>query len=127
MSFKGGREGTFRRDLLYRLNTITFDLPLLRDRRDEIPPLAELFLKQTCEAWNKHVERIDPAVFEAFQRYNRPGNIRQLRNTIDRALVSTQGDSIACEDLPDFFSQSELSSQPPISTDPPASDSSDSD
>ncbi len=110
------REGTFREDLLYRINTITFELPPLRKRRDEIEPLAALFLKRANESWGRSVKAIHPAAMEKLREYDWPGNIRQLRNVIERGVLCCRGDQMALSDLP----QPILNARYPKSIRPPA-------
>jgi len=94
------KEGTFRQDLLYRLNAITFELPPLRERCDEIEPLIELFLERACEMLGQPPKVILCDVMAKLKRYKWPGNIRQLRNIIERSVLSCSGNSIELSDLP---------------------------
>ena len=93
--------GRFRQDLLYRLNTVTLRLPPLRERVDEIRPLAERFLKETRKQSGGDVRSIDPRALAALEAYSWPGNVRELRNVIERACVLAEGDAIMPEDLTD--------------------------
>ncbi len=95
--------GTFRRDLMYRLNTITIELPPLRERRDEIAPLAELFAKRAFESCSRSSPEIAPAVIEALERYDWPGNIRQLRNVLERCPLLCDQNRIEPNHLPHFL------------------------
>jgi PAS domain S-box-containing protein len=92
------REGRFREDLLYRLNVITIALPPLRERKADIPRLARHFLEHFCGVYKKKVI-FAPEAFESLERYNWPGNVRQLRNTIERAVILCDGDVV----LPEYF------------------------
>jgi DNA-binding NtrC family response regulator len=92
-------EGDFRQDLLFRLNTITLDLPPLRERGEEIPALVEHFLWRARRDQRSAVQRIAPEALELLQRYPWPGNVRELRNVIERATVLCQGDTIVADDL----------------------------
>ena len=87
--------GRFRQDLLYRLNTMTLRIPPLRERVDEIKPLAERFLKDAKGA----VKTIDAKALEALEAYSWPGNVRELRNVIERAVVLAEGKAIQLADL----------------------------
>jgi two-component system response regulator AtoC len=87
--------GRFRQDLLYRLNTVTVRIPPLRERVDEIKPLAERFLKDAKGA----VKTIEPKALEALEAYSWPGNVRELRNVIERAVVLAEGKAITLADL----------------------------
>lgn len=80
-------EKKFRHDLLYRLQVITLALPPLRERPEDIQPLAEYFIARTCRENGKHIESIDPDFFAALKQHNWPGNVRELRNVIEAAVV----------------------------------------
>jgi DNA-binding NtrC family response regulator len=93
--------GHFRQDLLYRLNTMTLQIPPLRQRVDEIKPLAERFLKEARMQSGSDVKGIDPAAIAALEAYSWPGNVRELRNAIERAVVLAEGKQIVITDLTD--------------------------
>lgn len=93
-------EGTFREDLYYRLNVITIRLPPLRERREDIKPLALYFLKKFSEKGNKKIEGISKEALNRLVRYDWPGNVRELENTIERAVVLCRGEWIETKDLP---------------------------
>lgn len=93
-------EGTFREDLYYRLNVINVTLPPLRERREDILELAFYFLKRTAERLGKPMTRIDEDALAALERHSWPGNIRELENLIERAVVLADGDCITRADLP---------------------------
>lgn len=93
-------EGHFRLDLYYRLNTITLDVLPLRDRRDEIEPLAALFAEQAASENQLPLPQLEPSALALLRSYNWPGNVRELRNVIERAVVIAQGEVITAEDLP---------------------------
>jgi len=97
-------EGTFRRDLFYRINALTMRVPPLRDRKADIRPLTDYFLKKYSLEMKKEV-RISDGVREAFQEYAWPGNVRELRNVVERAVVIVNsGAEIGLRDLPpDMF------------------------
>lgn len=80
-------EGTFREDLLYRLNTIHLDLPPLRDRPEDIVPLAEMFLAKYASKYNKAVKGFDKAAKKELEHYHWPGNIRELQHTVEKAVI----------------------------------------
>jgi two-component system response regulator AtoC len=86
--------GGFRRDLYYRLNTVTLTVPPLRDRPTEIEPLAQLFLEQACTRFGLQALRLSPAALAALSRHSWPGNIRELRNVILRATLLASGSTI---------------------------------
>jgi len=92
--------GEFREDLYYRLNVIPIDLPPLRHRKDDIPLLVSHFLKKKGAEMKKPISRISEQALEAMQKYNWPGNIRELENLIERAIVLCDGDEILLQDFP---------------------------
>ena len=94
------RQGRIREDLYYRLNTFTLAIPPLRDRTEDIPELAHLFLQRFCAKMNKPVMTIQSEAYDALLRYAWPGNVRQLQNVIERAVVLTQGSMITPRSLP---------------------------
>ena len=100
---EGIERGSFREDLYYRLNVFTLRIPPLRDRREDIPLLASFFLTKYTRAFDKTVEGISPEVQEAFQRYPFPGNVRELENVIERAVILCDGDAILPRHLPQRF------------------------
>ena len=93
-------EGQFREDLYYRLNVIPVPLPPLRERADDIPLLAAHFLSVYTEKNRKDIRGLSDAALEALQSFRWPGNIRELENTIERAVVLCRGDTVSIEDLP---------------------------
>jgi Nif-specific regulatory protein len=93
-------EGNFREDLYYRLNVVQINLPPLRERMDDIPVLAEHFLNLFKEETGMGNLKISQEAMQKMQQYNWPGNIRELRNAIERAVVMGDGETIIPEDLP---------------------------
>jgi transcriptional regulator with GAF, ATPase, and Fis domain len=93
-------DGRFREDLYYRLNVIRLDLPPLRERRDDLIELVFHFINRSAERTGKQIRRIEPEALAVLERYRWPGNIRELENTIERAVVLADGDSITLRDLP---------------------------
>ena len=91
--------GRFRRDLLFRLNTIEIPLPPLRERRGDIEPLAASFLRQHARRYRKKVTGLDPTAREALLRYTFPGNIRELDHIIERAVLMAQEEQVKSTDL----------------------------
>ncbi|MFH1263323.1 MAG: sigma 54-interacting transcriptional regulator [Pseudomonadota bacterium] len=87
-------KGIFREDLFYRLNAATITVPPLRERRDEIPYLATAFIEQICKENGFPTKQISPDAMEILARYPWPGNIRELKNAIERAVVISEGDTI---------------------------------
>ena len=96
---KAVKEGTFREDLFHRLNVISFSLPPLRERPDEIPQLAEVFLERYTKEMGKPGMRLTAAALRTMQRYPWPGNVRELENAVARAVVLSTGPAIGPEHL----------------------------
>ena len=95
------RGSRFREDLYYRLNTITMRMPPLRKRLEDIPLLVDFFLKNSrFGGAAQEIKHIDPRVVEAFQKYDWPGNIRELQNTIERLKILADNQEIRLEDIP---------------------------
>lgn len=99
-------EGNFREDLYYRLNVVNIHIPPLRERKDDIPILATAFLKEFSEENNKQIEGIDNKAAMALYNYSWPGNIRELRNCLESAVVMCKGHFIQTQDLPPDISAS---------------------
>ena len=97
---KAVREGTFRDDLYFRLNVVTMHVPPLRDRREEIPQLADHFLAEANGRLNRSITRLAPDTLAALMEYGWPGNVRELRNMIERAVVVNDGDVLALSSFP---------------------------
>ncbi|MGH9521752.1 MAG: sigma-54 interaction domain-containing protein [Terriglobales bacterium] len=97
---------TFREDLYYRLNVIPVIVPALRDRPDDIRPLAEHFLASLVAVHRKPRMNFAPAALDALQAYTYPGNVRELRNIIERAVVHAAGPEIIPQDLPTHVRES---------------------
>lgn len=95
------RAGRFRSDLFYRLNVIAIHLPPLRQRRDDIPILADHFLSRIAAQRNEPVKRIHPATLESMQAYGWPGNVRELENAMERAVILTTSNEITAAALPE--------------------------
>jgi len=93
-------EGTFREDLYYRLNVVGIHLPPLRERGDDVLLLSEYFLKKFCMKMNKKKEGLSPEVTKLFLRYKWPGNIRELENAIERAVVVGKEQLVQLHDMP---------------------------
>lgn len=94
------REGRFREDLYYRLNVITIDLPPLRERREDIEPLALHFLRRFAGRMSKDIYTIEPEALQALQGYSWPGNVRELENVMERAVILTGSGSITSAVIP---------------------------
>lgn len=93
------REGTFRNDLLFRINTVTFELPALSERREDIGLIADCLLEQACRAQGRPPMTLGADAHALLERYAWPGNIRELRNVLERATLFTKGDSVGADGL----------------------------
>ncbi|WP_297057798.1 sigma-54 dependent transcriptional regulator [Thermosulfurimonas sp.] len=91
--------GRFRQDLYFRLNVIPVRLPPLRERPQDIPFLAQHFLREFARAYGKSIQGFAPEVMEAFQNYDFPGNVRELKNLVERAVLWCEGPQITLKDL----------------------------
>ena len=94
------REGLFREDLFYRLAVVPIHLPPLRERREDIPGLCEIFCRQVATELGMPRRRLTPQALVSLQQYPFPGNLRELKNLIERAYILTAGSEIGIEDLP---------------------------
>jgi len=97
------QEGTFRQDLYFRISVFRIDLPPLRDRRDDIPLLAEYFCRQFADLHKKNIRGYTPGFISALVRYDWPGNVRELQNVIERSLILSEGPQLGVQDLPPEF------------------------
>ena len=95
------KEGKFREDLFYRLNVITIDLPALRQRKEDIPLLANFFLSKFTAENDRAAARLSPEALRAMMTYSWPGNVREVENVMERAVVLSTGSDIGPELLPD--------------------------
>lgn len=92
--------GTFREDLFYRLNVVNIKVPPLRERMEDIPLLAEYFIRKYCNQMNKPLLSLENTALKRLMEYQFPGNIRELENMIERAVVVCEGKKITFKDLP---------------------------
>ncbi|TDO04025.1 sigma-54-dependent transcriptional regulator [Sunxiuqinia elliptica] len=92
--------GVFREDLYYRLNVVNIKVPPLRERIDDIPLLVNYFIKKYCRTMNRALMAIEPAALKRLEEFPFPGNIRELENMIERAIVIGNGKKITLKDLP---------------------------
>jgi DNA-binding NtrC family response regulator len=93
-------KGLFREDLFYRLNVVNINIPPLRERIEDIPLLVDYFIKKYCTAMNRPVISIDASAIKQLEAFSYPGNIRELENIIERAIVVGNGKKISVKDLP---------------------------
>lgn len=95
------QDNTFRQDLLYRMNTVEIKLPPLRERMEDIPLLADHFMKTYCNKYRKQIKKIAAATLKKLQKYSWPGNIRELQHAIERAVIMSEGSVLNPDDF--FF------------------------
>ena len=93
------QEGRFREDLFYRLNVVSVETPPLRDRKDDIPALADFFVKRFSGELKKKVEGVHPEALKVLMRHHWPGNIRELENVVERAVLLADAGVVAVDDL----------------------------
>ena len=93
--------GSFRADLFYRLQVVTIEIPPLRERREDIPVLAESFARQACERYGLPPRTLAPSALRRLVENNWPGNVRELRNAVERALIMAEGNEVTAKDLTD--------------------------
>ena len=94
------KEGTFREDLLYRLNVVTITIPPLRKRKEDLTPLTDHFVRRFAIENGKEIQGISPEAMDLLMKYDYPGNVRELENIIERAVVICRGSIISGRDLP---------------------------
>jgi len=111
------RRGTFRSDLYYRLNVIALHLPLLRDRREDIPVLAEAFLHRVAQERGGTPRRLSSDALDAIMAYDWPGNVRELENALEHAATLSRGEEIGADALPERITQRKA--QPLVGDRPP--------
>lgn len=92
--------GTFREDLYYRLNVVNINVPPLRERKEDIQMLVEYFIKKYCNSMSRDLLKIDGAALKRLEEFEFPGNVRELENMIERAIVIGNGKEIRLKDLP---------------------------
>jgi two-component system, NtrC family, response regulator HydG len=106
-------DGRFRPDLYYRLNIFRLELPSLRDRKDDIPPLVEHFVHKFSQAMNKKITRVSPSAMYLLQQYAWPGNVRELENAVERAMVVAREPELLEQD---FTLKAKSSAEPEAKT-----------
>jgi two-component system, NtrC family, response regulator AtoC len=114
-------QGLFREDLYYRLNVVSIEMPPLRDRKDDITALGNFFIRRFSGELKKKIDGLEPDAQKMLMRYNWPGNIRELENAVERAMLLTEGRLISAEDLrlgETATSQSARDSQTPVKLPP---------
>jgi DNA-binding NtrC family response regulator len=114
-------QGLFREDLYYRLNVVSIEMPPLRDRKDDITALANFFIRRFSGELKKKIDGCESEAQKMLMRYNWPGNIRELENAIERAMLLTEGRLISSDDLrlgETATSQSARDAQTPVKLPP---------
>lgn len=99
------KEGKFRTDLFYRLNVIHIQVPPLRRRKEDIPPLADHFMRKYGSREGKKIQGMTREALSVLMNYPFPGNVRELENAIERAVVFADGDILGAADLPVFLQE----------------------
>jgi DNA-binding NtrC family response regulator len=94
-------DGRFREDLFFRLKVVPVHLPPLRERREDIPLLADYFLKELAQRYQRPELNFEKDIFRYFQTYSWPGNVRELKHTVERLAVIAEGDTVSISDLPE--------------------------
>ncbi len=94
------KEGSFREDLFFRLRVVEIRMPPLRDRKGDIPLLAQTFMKEFADENEKKMQTIGRDAMDALMNFSWPGNVRELRTTIEHAVVLSRGETIELRDLP---------------------------
>jgi len=108
-------EGGFREDLFYRLNVFTISLPSLRDRKKDIPLIAEYYLRFFARKSNKRIDKLSKEFLEHLQLHEWKGNIRELKNIIERAVILSDGPELTVDNLPSELQVSGLRMTGPLS------------
>jgi DNA-binding NtrC family response regulator len=98
-------DNLFRQDLYYRLKVVELHVPPLRDRRDDILPLARLLLAEVAVRMDRKITGLAPSAADQLLRYDWPGNVRELENAMERAVALARGSRVALEDLPEEIRQ----------------------
>ena len=93
------RAGTFREDLFYRLNVVPFEIPPLRERKEDIPVLARHFLAQSCAEYGKRQKALSPEALDRLVQHPWPGNVRELKNVMERMVIMVPADRIEARDV----------------------------
>ncbi len=102
------RAGNFREDLYYSLNIVTFTVPPLRERKDDIPPFIEHFLEEFCRQEGRDRKVMEPEALELMKHYDWPGNVRELKNIIERIVIMTPGPTVTVSHIPEYIAADEL-------------------
>src|SRR5258708_24464668 len=90
--------GTFRQDLFYRLNVVPIEIPSLRERKDDTPLLVEYLIDRYAQETGKKIRKMERKTLELFEAYDGPGNGRELQNVVERAVISSDGDTFSVDE-----------------------------
>jgi transcriptional regulator with PAS, ATPase and Fis domain len=112
------KSGKLREDLYYRLNVFAMELPPLRARKDDLSLLLQSFLAEFNERNHKNVTAIEPAAMRILEQYNWPGNVREVRNVVERAVILAQGEFIETKHLPPLVTESPDVVKPVVELEP---------
>jgi len=112
------KSGKLREDLFYRLNVFAMELPPLRQRKEDLPLLIQSFIAEFNARNNKHVSAIDPAAMRILEQYSWPGNVREVRNVIERAVILASGEFVEMKHLPPLVTESPDVVKPIVSLGP---------
>ncbi len=102
------KNGNFREDLYYRINVVNLNVPPVRERHDDIPLLADFFLKKYTEKNRRHIKGFSPHAMDMLIRYSWPGNVRELENVVERAVILARSEMITPAEYPDTFKEIEV-------------------
>jgi two-component system NtrC family response regulator len=108
------RDGQFREDLYYRLNVVSIELPPLRDRRDDIPLLADTFVEQAAARHGREIGRLPQSLVRLLMDYGWPGNVRELANAVERLVLLAEGDHPSADDLPPAILGGSVGGESPV-------------
>ncbi|HCX04039.1 MAG TPA: hypothetical protein DHM42_06080 [Clostridiales bacterium] len=108
---KALEEGKLREDMFFRLNVLNIDLPPLRERKEDLNTLINYFIKMYNKKFDKDIEAIDPKVMNFFKDYSWPGNIRELKHSIEHAVFMCENSEIKLSDLPENYKGIDLKNQ----------------
>jgi two-component system, NtrC family, response regulator HydG len=113
------KEGAFREDLYYRLNVVSVAIPPLRERREDVMPLADFFLKKYARKNRRLIKGFKSETADILKKYDWPGNVRELENAVERSVILARGEAIAPDDLPDSIREARIApSGEPVDTSP---------
>jgi transcriptional regulator with PAS, ATPase and Fis domain len=108
------KEGRLRQDLYFRINTVTLQIPPLRERREDLPVLVKAFLERYRARHARPVDGIEPEAYRRLLAYSWPGNVRELQHALERAVLVSRGRTITIADLPDTLQQGDAEVKPGV-------------